>query len=342
MDTNHELLYRGAAHMGIEWIIQNTESNGRLRRASSLQAYYKTPLSLAEAGREEEANHVINWITRNYARDDGYYQDAAAAQTPRRADLYETLWIAWGAAVLERSDIANGALAFALRHLDPADGGLYSSAAGNARAQGKDLRSTALGGLVSTVMGRMDAAAAAAAFVMSLLRLQPRLESGHFFLVRDYSGRIITSFPSDSERYFVITPRQPRPLYYALGLAVAFLAKLALVTGNPQYLDAAQAYVDVCASYGQSLLLHDYAGKLAWGLALIYRQTGQALSESWLIEICDYLCTLQQPSGEWHLTFLPRTEITRSGIQNMSYDRTAEYSLWLNYVTRESRQGQAR
>jgi len=281
----------------------------------------------------------MNWITDNYTQGDGYYQSITGiTRLTRKADLYETLWIAWGATILERTEIANGALAYALRYFDPTDGGFYSSAASDYHTHGKDLRSTALGGLVSAIVGRMDSAAAAASFVISLLNSQPQLESQHFFLVCDDTGRIVTSFPSESERYFVITANQERPLYYALGLAVAFLAKIALLSGNQEYLSAARAYVDVCTSYGDRLLRHDYAGKLAWGLALLYRQTGEKILESRLIEICNYLCTLQQPSGEWRMNFLSSVELARAGITNVSYDRTAEYSLWLTYVMRECSQ----
>ena len=307
--------------------------NGSLRGASSLDAYYKAPVALAEAGWKREANLIMNWIIASYASGDGYYKDVATVpQSTRRADLYQTLWIAWGANILERHEIANEALAYAIRYLDPTDGGFYSLTTGDYGAQGKDLRSTALAGLVSAVMGRMDYAVAAASFVISLLNSQPQLESQSFFLVCDRSGNVVTSFPSESERYFVINGEQARPLYYALGLAVAFLAKLALLTSDRQYLSAARAYVDVCASYGHRLLRHDYAGKLAWGLALIYAQTGERILDVRLVEICDYLCSLQQPRGEWSASFLPSMEVAKLGHANLSYDRTAEYSLWLTYV----------
>lgn len=336
MDAQWGEKYYAAANDGIRWIIGNLRSNGSLKGASGLAAYYKAPLTLAEVGKKSEADLILNWIMEKYTRGDGAYRQEPGGSEPTRAsDLYETLWIAWGANKLQRTEISTAALEYALRFFDPADGGFYSYTGTDYRLRGKDLRSTALGGLVSALLGRMDCAAAAAGFVISLLNSQPRLETGSFFLVCDSYGGVITQFPPESERYFVIKPDQQRPLYYALGLAVAFLAKLALLAGNWEYLSAARAYVDVCALYGDKLLRHDYAGKLAWGLALIYGQTGEESSESRLIEICDYLCSLQRPNGEWRIGLLPYVMGTGQSVIDVSYDRTAEYSLWMSYIVRE-------
>jgi len=244
---------------------------------------------------------------------------------PRYADLYETLWVSWGATRLGDIISDNYALAYAGRFFDREDGGFYSSIATGGRAREKDLRSTALGGIALAVAGDFDRAAVAGEFVIDLLAMQSNPERAFFFVRQDDRG-LVKKFDPELERYFVIHRGQARPLYYALGLGVAFLALLARELGDVRYARCAEKYLEVYAAHGSDITRHQYAGKLAWGLSMLHSVTGKRGYAELAAETGDYLCQIQGAAGEWVVA-------EASGGVDGIYDRTSEYSIWLRYLS---------
>jgi DUF1680 family protein len=198
------------------------------------------------------------------------------------------------------------------------DGNLWTS----------DLRSTALGGLVANVARRSQVAERAADFVVELLALQQGQADG-LYLVRDRRGRLVTDFPADLERYFVLREGQRRPLYYAPGLAVCLLATLYQVTHRRRYLVSAMGYAELCSRFAPEIYLHDYSGKLCWGLAILARCTGEDSYRRDAMAAADHLCGRQSADGFWNDV----EGTTREPCATL--DLTAEYSVWLRLVAEQ-------
>jgi len=247
--------------------------------------------------------------------------------------LYEDLWLAWGALRLGDQTSARRTLDFAQQHRDPESGGFQDCVTAEA-AKLYDLRSTALGGLVSLDFGDLEIANAAAQFVVDLLAAQPKVLD-EYYLVWDPQGGPVTSFPHERERLFVIRAHQEHPLHYALGLAVAFLGQLYSATCQERYLIAAEEYVRVLQGYGPSSFTHHYSGKLAWGLSLLLRVTGNDEYAAMLQQVVSYLAGLQSLAGDWWIERLfPNRKTQPLGVTT---DMTAEYAVWLTRIAREVR-----
>jgi hypothetical protein len=185
---------------------------------------------------------------------------------------------------------------------------------------------------VSLITGNLEVARAAGDCLTEIMDLQPDPARG-FLLLRDANGRLVADFPAEKERFFVVSHYQEQPLYYALGLAVAFLAKLSLITHEPKYLAMAEKYYGICEGYGSKMLEHHYGGKLGWGMAMLYKITGESKYKKSATAVLEYLTNLQLPTGEWFLRNLFHDLAEQPLI--LTIDRTAEFIVWLTYIVCE-------
>jgi hypothetical protein len=286
-----------------------------------------------------EGNLTLNWIINHYMTKAGHFEETASgAAVSRFCDLYEDLWIAWGAARLGRSEVSRTIFGFCSNFFDTRFGGFRSTlkTVPVIGAEIYDLRSTALAGLVALTMGELDIAVAAGKFTAALMDLQPDVRE-EFLLVRDEQGNLKESYPAELARFFVIprfAGRSQTPLYYALGLGIILLARLFEVTGDTRCLAAAERYALVCQDYGKEVLCNHYSGKLGWAFRVLSRLTGKQEYKQWADQAIEYLFETQLPSGAWSVPTL----YARSEDQPLLFtiDRTAEYILWITYVKSEA------
>ena len=324
--------YRTAQVRGCEALIAQVDPIGRYGEGIGVGGYYKTPTALALGGKPALAQAMLDYLDRTFADSRGHFfrirgdQDQAAG---RGCDLYEDMWLAWGALEAGREEMGLRTLSLADASVDWSDGGV-ASCTGAADDGSKDLRSTAISGFVSLKYGRTRNSLASAQFLVKHLELQDNPEK-QFFLVRTASGDLSTDYPADRERYFVLEPGQERPLYYALGLPIAFLASLYTETSDAAHLKAAEGYAEVYLSLGEPAILHDYSGKLALGLALLYEQTDSRRYLDTLFTVLDYLCDFQDETGLW--TAPPSLSGSGGWNRETQLDRTAEYCTWLALIT---------
>jgi len=326
--------YFNAVEKGTRWLLQLQNKDGSYGNGViELEAYYKSPLAFAETNHVLQGQKVIQWIVEKYRTPAGHFYDSLNdISFQRHCDLYQDLWIIWGAWRLGQFGIAQTGLDFVLRFFDKTSGGFQSSITDDISTARRELRSTALGGLVSLITGNIEVAKAAGEFLAKIIDMQPGPTLG-FFLMLDANGKLVTDFPVEEERFFVVTSRQKQPLYYALGLAVAFLAKLSYITHEPQYITIAQKYLSICERYGIEILQHHYSGKLGWGLAMLYNITGEIKYKELAFVVLEYLAELQFPTGEWLLRNLFPNLREQPFV--LTIDRTAEFSIWLTYILNE-------
>jgi hypothetical protein len=225
MNSKNIQRYLDSVHLGVEWLVLFLRENKGNTNATALEALYKTPMAFAEVGKIADGRDLLHFVVDNYLTDNGHFQGALSQSSQRQCDLYQDLWLAWGAYRLQDFSVAEKCMGFILRFTDKSNGGLRSNIAADSKNVCWDLRSTALGGIVSLSMSHLRVAERAGNFVIRILELQPNFEEG-FYLVMDKNGKLVTHFNEDHGRYYIVARDQAQPLYYALGLATAFLAYL--------------------------------------------------------------------------------------------------------------------
>ncbi len=326
--------YNLAISKGIRWLEHVRNINGSYgENVNTLEAYYKSPLAFTEANKRDEGQKILDWIEWKYLTAEGHFHDPNPSEmSDRYCDLYQDLWILWGAYRLHQRTLVDKIRKFILRFFDKNSGGFQSNILDNPLTAPLELRSTAFSGIVCLMIGDVEIAQAAGDFVINMLDLQPDLSLG-FFIVRDRNGKIVDHFTSEKERFYIISTKQTRPLYYALGLSLALLAKLYQYTNELKYLIAAERYLNICKSYGSQIFHHDYSGKLGWGLAMLYHSTQDDEYLNLSTTIADYLLGLQLPSGEWFLRNLYNNREEQPLV--LTLDRTAEYIVWFTNIAKE-------
>jgi hypothetical protein len=318
---------RQASLRGVDWLRQNLTEEGGYG-IQGLLPHYKSPMALATCGYPDEARATLSWIAQRYSGPDWHTrdpQDTAAAA--RQCDLYENLWLAWGAHQAGMPREARGLYGRCRDLQDPVTGGVRSRV-GTAAADFYDLRSTALAGLVGLSLGDEQAVSGAAGFTLRLIAEQPDPSQG-FFLVRDGQGRLVTSFPEIDARLFVVgfAERQKDPLYYALGLGMTFLAAAYEQSGTLDFLSGALRYAEECMARTDGILRHHYTGKIGWGMSLLYRITGQHQYRTVAEQAVGHLLRTQLESGAWWIPTLYGSFGDQP--RSVTLDRAAEHALWL-------------
>ena len=107
----------------------------------------------------------------------------------------------------------------------------------------------------------------------TIYEAQPDPAHELFFVYKPGQG-LRTSFPDERQEMHSIRHDTPRQAYFNMGIAAAFLARLALETG-----DASWSVLGRDTSNWRSTALDEMyetaqVGKVGWGAALLYQTTG--------------------------------------------------------------------
>lgn len=315
----------------MKWLASRQSPNGNFSTAPpTLTAHYKAPMAFAECGLRSNAERCISWLTNSFMRSDGHYTETANHRSQdRRCDLYEDMWISWAAQTLGQRDIESATVGLILAHLDRHTGGVRSRI-GLGEPAITDLRSTAFGGIVLLYAGELQAAILCGMYLTDLMNLQAN-DSSTFYLVRGANGDLVTIYPAAERRYFEISPRVSRPLYYGLGFALAFFCELHRITRDDRYVTAIRGVAQICSGLAPGIFESDYSGKVAWGHALLYRQFGTDVAKDHVLRSLTYLARGQLDTGEWeHSRLSELDDVTRLALV---FDQAAERGFWLRRCT---------
>lgn len=245
-------------------------------------------------------------------------------------DLYEDLWLGWGAHLLGLTDDAKRIYSFVLRYQDESTGGFLSQLAESEVGHFLvDLRSTSLSGILALSLGDHTAGRAAAEFVKSHLTAQPA-PNDSFYLAREAgTGRLANIVDGVPARYLVVSRTVSRPLFYALGLAIGFLALASdKLTDNTLGL-AAYRFAVASLAFAPDCFIHDYSGKLFWAYSLIESRLDGVSFPHIAEGIGRHLCSRQLADGSWS-----QLDILSGG---SSINLTSEYIFWLMIVANGGR-----
>src|SRR5215207_5807694 len=119
-------LYRETRRRGVEFLLAHQGKDGPVGPVEYGVGYYRVPWALALAGETGPAMAKLDWIRRNALTAEGELRGTAppALGANRTVNTYAETYLAYGAQLLRRFDIARGTMAFALRYQDPETGGV--------------------------------------------------------------------------------------------------------------------------------------------------------------------------------------------------------------------------
>jgi hypothetical protein len=295
--------------------------------ADDLACYYKSPYLLALSGRPREAGRLLDHIQRRFMRSDGDFATTVDRKSENAAFqeywAYPNGWIALGSLRLGRVDVAYPAFDY-LRAHDAACGGFYTHRRTANADDIVDALSTAHLGLLALSFGDLRRAERAGRYLARLLGAQPDLDHG-LYLRTDAKGLVVDEFPPEAAVFHLVSRTEPDQAYFMLGYPIAFLARLAELTGDRGDLRAAHEYLDFALSCEGNLRASPLSHKVAWGAAVLGRVAQLPQSLALAQQITAFLLEIQDASGAWLPAEPPHT----------TFDQTAEIAIWLQEIAVE-------
>jgi hypothetical protein len=236
---------------------------------------------------------------------------------------YPNGWIALGSLRLGRVDVAYPAFDY-LRAHDAACGGFFTHRRTADADDVVDALTTAHLGLLGLSFGDVRRAERAGGYLARLLAAQPDLDHG-LHLRTDSDGRVVDEFPAEAGVFHLVSRTEPDQAYFMLGYPIAFLARLAELTGDRGHLRTAHDYLDFALSCEGNLRSSALSHKVAWGAAVLGRVAQAPRSLALAEQITAFLLEIQDASGAWLPAEPPHT----------TFDQTAEIAIWLQEIAVE-------
>ena len=111
------------------WLKSLMDERGRIRGSDQASLYYKVPGSLAVNGAFDAANSCLDWFSSGFLGDRGQLAIPPEQEASRFTNTYDRGWLAWGAGICGRYDIAFPLAEDILAHQDRESGGFLDRAA---------------------------------------------------------------------------------------------------------------------------------------------------------------------------------------------------------------------
>lgn len=316
-----------AARRGIGWLVSQQSENGAYGSEDDINAYYKSPYPLRIAGEPAASARCFDHIVKRYMTGAGDFMNgpserAAGTYTRLYCQIYPNFWLLRAACVLNRFDTAQRINEFLLTCQDEDTGGAYYEV--NRDSGLLDSNSTACLCLAGLMCGNITQAKRAGDALVCWKDAQQ--SEDRMYLRWQPRGGMQTSFAEDKALYYVVDSKRDGQYYWQVGLPLAALAKLHLVTGLERYLDCSVALYDFLISCRPDVTASPPVGKLGWGSAILYRITGDARYLRTNQQITQYYLDTQHADGYW---LSPAYETVEAQPLKLTTDLTSEFSSWL-------------
>ena len=307
----HLAPYLQARDRAADYLVARQSPDGLIGQPEwGLGSYYKAAWALTAAGRTQNAARLLAWIRHNsFDPQTGDFRPkvdpSGQGQYPRGQALdavypYPNAWLTIGAHKLGAFDISRKAADFLITLHDPASGGFRARIDVEPEKAPQDLMCASQAGLACLFTGRLGIARAAGGFLRRLMDAQPQPDKRLYFVWQ--RGALRTEFKPESAAFFVVQADQPRQWYFMIGIAAAFLCRLAMAAGEPSQLQLAKRYLDLAFRCTDAMYETAQVGKVGWGAALVYQLTGETRYRDLALRVADALLAQQQPEGCWHNT----------------------------------------
>ena len=320
--------YLESARRASRWIVGRQKADGSLFSVEAgVGGYYKVPYGLGISGFATEAVRLLRWVRANHFTPEGDFRGPS-----RKAMLgihddwptYSNSWLVQGAHRLAQFDLSFGGAKFLLSHQAPC-GGFRSVEAGKHYV---DCVGTSWAGLAELTVGHLESAAAAATCLGRMVAGQPDPMRFYFRMTTD--GELITDVPEGAALGYYVDAQRPQQIYFHPGIAMIFLCRWHLATGDAPSLDAARTIFDFTERCQDDVYCFPPSGKLGLGCALLASITGEARPQQAAEAVGDYLVQTQQEDGYW---ILPDVEVYRmiedKEDPELLTDVTAEFATFL-------------
>jgi prenyltransferase/squalene oxidase-like repeat protein len=296
--------YLESARRAARWIVGRQQSDGSLFDVEAgIGGYYKVPYALGIVGFATEAIRLLRWVRAHHFTPEGDFRGPSRKATLSFHDdwpAYGNSWLVQGAHRLGQFDLSFGGAKFLLSLQTPS-GGFRSFEGGNTYV---DCLSTSWAGLAELTVGRLESAARAAECLERLVAKQP--DPGRFYFRMTTDGELITQVPNGGALGYYVDAQRSQQIYFHPGIAMIFLCRWHLATGDSSSLDTAQAIFDFTQRCQDDVYCFPPSGKLGLGCALLGSITGEAKPLEAARALGDYLVRTQGDDGYW---ILPDVEV---------------------------------
>lgn len=316
-----------AAQRGVKWLIAQQRPDGRYGEEDDLNAYYKSPYPLRISGQSEAAARCLNYVVRRYMTADGDFRNSPAERTAGTytrlwCQIYPNFWSLRAASALNRYELALKIYSCLRTCQDQATGGMYYEV--DRKSGLLDSNSTACLCLGALICGDVPTARAAAEALLKWQELQT--DPQRYYLRWSPASVLQTEFNKEQALYWVVDAAKPAQYYWQVGLPLAALAKLYLVTEDRKYLTGSVALYDFLLSCQPDVVRSPPVGKLGWGSAILYKISGDKRYLKTNRRITEYYLDTQHPEGYW---LSPAYQTIENQPLKLTTDLTSEFSAWL-------------
>lgn len=255
-------IYRDAAERLLTWLADCFDADGVARLApDNVQYYYKMPAVFARGGRWALAHRTLTQFERRFLANGRLVLDDDPVARPWSA--YIGGWLAWGAGLLGRFDVARAVVQANADRQDAATGGFWHEE-GGVRVFDSERSSAATMGCLWA--GDTNHAREAGRFLGDLLRRQDKARV--FYAYADRQGRPIPNH-ADRNAYFALDDAHARPALFAT--TIACLVLLYRQTGETRHLEAAAAYMRVVLDHAGDVAALPLATKTGWAASMLHQ-----------------------------------------------------------------------
>lgn len=297
MDLQLMTQYKECLEKAKLWSLKSITVEGNLEgNVDDLFAYYVLPYLYANLGLKEEAYRMINYLLHSFSTQDGGLRRKLS--DPIHKPLAEQLpkimgWIAIAAHTIGRFDVSYTYSKYLRRYYDPEQGAFTTIAPCGSIDAVLDLFSSTMLGWFALYTGDMKKAQRAGNFLQRCISLQSTKDQ-IFYLRLEQNGRIITSFPSEQSRFYVVTAQNTENNVHYLSTPVIFLAKLYQATHEDSYLRTAQSYFETAYQYHSSI-----EPNMVWAAAILANITKEARYIHKAKKGAQQIVSMQDESGHW-------------------------------------------
>ncbi len=277
--------YLVAAQRGSRWLVTQQQADGSMGPPDlRADVFHKAGYALAAAGRIDAAHRLLDWVKAHATTAGG----GLLLNDPGLA-LYKVSWTCQSAHRLARFDLSWPIMSY-LTTLQAPCGGFFQNADENRYVEPV---CTAWCGVTALYHGRLSVAERAAMCLASMLAQQREPRRFYYRLTPD--GKLLTR----GELAACCDGAQLRQAYYCPGIAMLFMARLYLATGQSAYLDTALGLFEATLRLAGDAYEYVTAAKGGVATAILYRLTGDERLLKAALSLGDYLVREQTAEGWW-------------------------------------------
>ncbi len=295
-------IYRQACHKGTEWLLKLARQDGAVGPVQERLYYYRVPWTFALMGEQTAASRQLDWIRRHMLSPQGAFEGVSPQGVfAQRYGSYPLTCMLVGAVLMQRFDLVYPGGRHLLSWQDGESGGFYNNRLDDPATGEQELFPAAQGGMTLLLLGQLQAAERAGAWLQRLWDLQPDVEHKLYHVYSPAKG-LVTDYAPQDEALYLTRKDQPWQHHFNGGIAAAFLTKLHMATGAQKWLELARQYQAFSMTTDACQFQSMQTCKSGWGSGLLYVAARQEDHREWTVRMGDWFVEHQFDDGHWENT----------------------------------------